>query len=67
MNIYLNNKPQEILMPSSIADVLQALNIVSQKGIAIAVNQNVISHQEWDVYELKPDDKVMLIKATQGG
>jgi len=67
MNIYINNKIQEIAGQPKITDALHALNIVSQKGIAIAINNNVIPRSEWESYALQADDKLTLIKATQGG
>jgi sulfur carrier protein len=67
MNIYVNNKMQEIQGQPKIADALASLNIVSQKGIAIAINNNVVPKAEWDTYELQHDDKLTLIRATQGG
>ena len=38
-----------------------------QNGIAIAVNENVIPKKEWTNYLLKEHDKILIIKATQGG
>ena len=67
MNIYINNKLQELPGKSKITDALDALNITAQKGIAIAINNNVIPHTEWETHLLQPEDKVILIKATQGG
>ena len=67
MDIYINSKQQELPGNARITDALTTLNIVSQKGIAIAVNNNVIPRQEWDTYILQPEDKMTLIKATQGG
>jgi len=67
MNIYLNNTPQEIQASSTITNVLGSLNIPAQKGVAIAVNNNVIPRAEWEAHILMAEDKVTLIKATQGG
>ena len=67
MNIYVNNKVQEIQGRPKVTDALASLNIISQKGIAIAVNNMVIPKAEWDNYELQHDDQVTLIRATQGG
>jgi len=67
MNIYVNNKMQEIQGQPKITDALASLNIVSQKGIAIAINNNVVPKTEWDNYILQDEDKVTLIRATQGG
>jgi sulfur carrier protein len=51
---------------SSLASLLAQLNI-SQKGIAIAVNNQIISKTEWDRHELAEGENVLIIKATQGG
>lgn len=67
MNIYVNNTLQEIAGQPKIADALHSLNIVAQKGIAIAINNNVIPKAEWETYALQAEDKVTLIRATQGG
>ena len=67
MNIYVNNKLQEPPGQAKIKDALHALDITTQKGIAIAINNNVIPRAEWDAYVLQAEDKMTLIKATQGG
>ncbi len=45
------------------ADVLQQ----PAKGLAIAVNEEIIPKADWESYCLKPGDQIILIKATQGG
>jgi sulfur carrier protein len=67
MNIYVNNVVQVLPVQSSITDALGAINITAQKGIAIAVNNEVVPRAEWEIYSLQPDDKITLIRATQGG
>ena len=41
--------------------------MLSTTGIALAVNEKVVPKKEWEKFELKENDKVLLIKATQGG
>ena len=67
MNIYINNTSQELQEHAKINDALTALDITTQKGIAVAINNNVIPRAEWEAYILQPEDKMTLIKATQGG
>ena len=67
MEITFNNRSQQILEQSSIRTILNDLIGEKQKGIAVAVNETVISKTKWDNYVLQPDDKVLVIKATQGG
>ena len=51
----------------TLADVLPLLEILRPDGIAIAVNDNVIPREEWAGYRLEANDKVFVIRATQGG
>ena len=51
----------------TLADVLPLLEILRPDGIAIAVNDNVIPKGEWSEYRLEANDKVFVIRATQGG
>ena len=67
MNIYVNNKAIGLSEESVIADALQSLSIAPQKGMALAVNSQVIPMQQWTTYTLSEGDKIMIIKATQGG
>ena len=67
MDIYINSNLQQLLAEATITDALTHLSITSHKGIAIAVNNNVIPRIEWETYLLKSEDKMTLIKATQGG
>lgn len=66
MNITVNNNTQVLTDASSIETMVTQLEIES-KGIAIAVNQTVISKSEWSKTQLKENDNVTIIKATQGG
>lgn len=38
-----------------------------QNGIAVALNYAVIPKSEWKNIQLKSQDKLLIIKATQGG
>tara|TARA_R110002072_G_scaffold114541_9_gene244628 strand:- start:1391 stop:1594 length:204 start_codon:yes stop_codon:yes gene_type:complete len=39
----------------------------NKNGIAIAVNQNIIAKDDWPKTQIKNDDQILIIKATQGG
>jgi sulfur carrier protein len=67
MDVYINSNLQQLQDNAKIVDALASLNINAQKGIAIAINNNVIPRQEWATHDLAPGDKITLIKATQGG
>jgi len=38
-----------------------------QNGIAVAINQTVVSKKEWNTFSLSPSDDILIITATQGG
>lgn len=66
MEIIINNKLTTIQNPS-LTLLVEDLFGDKTKGIAIAVNQNIIPKTEWQNTVLKEQDKIMIIKATQGG
>ena len=66
MTINVNNKPQSISGNSSVSALLEQLNIVSV-GIAIAVNNEIVSKEKWSDTLLQKEDRVTIIQATQGG
>jgi sulfur carrier protein len=66
MEITINNETK-IIDQSNLLSVISSVLGDKTKGIAVAVNQTVIPKTSWETTELKENDKVMIIKATQGG
>lgn len=67
MNIYLNDKPTKIEDGLTILSLLKTMDILSFQGVAIGLNDSVVPRNEWDSKKLKENDKVLLIRASQGG
>jgi len=67
MNIAFNDQICHIKDRTSIRFILNDRLGDQQKGIAVAVNETVVPREQWDTYELQNNDKVLVIKATQGG
>jgi sulfur carrier protein len=67
MNILINQQPRDIPDPCSLEQLLTQVLGIPVAGLAVAVDQTVIPSTDWPVYMLSPADKVMLIRATQGG
>lgn len=67
MIIWVNKQPQEVIFPISLQQLMQQLNKAEQKGIAVALHQKVIPKERWDRTNLKEEDKITIITATQGG
>jgi len=67
MKVLLNNKPQEVADHPTLSQALRSLQVHALNGVAVAVNNTVIQKEDWDSYFLQPNDRVVLVKASQGG
>lgn len=67
MEVTINNQNYLLKEACSIEQMLAAVISTETNGLAIAVNQTIISRSLWDTYLLNPGDQIILIKATQGG
>ncbi len=67
MNIFFNSKAIETENDALLITVLQANDIASKKGIAVAVNNTVVKREDWKSCILSENDKVIVISATKGG
>ena len=66
MDLLVNHKSQKLLTGNKLSELLLQLNM-DTRGIAVAVNNIVISKSDWNNYELNDKDKITIIRATQGG
>jgi sulfur carrier protein len=67
MEISINQQRTEIPEHFSVEELLNRLYTGSASGMAIAINHAIIPKKQWPVHMLRPDDQIILIKATQGG
>ena len=68
MQISVNGKDKSFQAQDlSLEKVLHSENIFNSDGIAVAVNENIISNKEWKDYLIQDHDKIIIIKAVQGG
>ncbi|MGZ4033548.1 MAG: sulfur carrier protein ThiS [Bacteroidia bacterium] len=65
--IYINDKSHPFEKETSLSELFQSLNMDISKGIAVALNNKVIPRAEWGNNIVNKNDKIILIKATQGG
>jgi sulfur carrier protein len=65
--IYINDKEHPFENAASLADLFRSLEMDIGKGVAVAINNKVIPRGEWVSHCVKPGDKLILIRATQGG
>jgi len=66
MNINVNHKPKNITEASSLDTLLNELQI-NKQGIAVAINNQIITKKQWVETQLNENDNVTIIQATQGG
>lgn len=66
MFIYINQEQKEVDKNLSLLSLAQS-TLNSLNGLAIAVNNSVIPKSEWASYTVLENDKLLFIKATQGG
>ena len=67
MIVFINNKNCVLHADANLTMALEQNGILTQKGIAVAVNNAVIPKAEWQTKTLTENDKITIIRATQGG
>ena len=67
MTIFINDELTEFQQSPKIIDILTKLQIFEVQGIAVAINDEVIPKVNWEKIALQKNDRLMLIRATQGG
>jgi sulfur carrier protein len=65
--IYINDKAYSLGESKTLVDLFKQLNISLENGMALAVNNKVIPKSSWKNQAIYPNDKILLIKASQGG
>jgi sulfur carrier protein len=67
MTVFVNSNPVTLTTVATLQYILEQQHLHEQRGIAVAVNNNVIPKTEWQQKALNDNDKITIIKATQGG
>jgi len=65
--ILVNDRPQPFVPGTTLLAVVQGLGLADRKGVAVAVNAAVVPRSAWAERRLAPDDRLIVIQATQGG
>ena len=67
MNIRVNDQPRSVSNDTALAELANALGLGERKGVAIAINDEVVPRAVWAGRRLVEGDCVLVIQATQGG
>lgn len=66
MDIKVNNKAMSVADGISLQQLAKELDL-PEKGVAVAVNNQMIPRQEWSGKTLTINDQIVVIKAACGG
>ncbi|MFI3269002.1 MAG: sulfur carrier protein ThiS [Rikenellaceae bacterium] len=66
MDISLNNAAVKLEDGATITALLAAQSI-AETGVAVALNNRIVTRVEWATTEISDGDKVTVIQATYGG
>ncbi|GAB2768251.1 hypothetical protein GCM10027275_08500 [Rhabdobacter roseus] len=67
MEVFINHQPFPVSEQDTLLTLLAAHHLAERKGIAVAVNDTVVTRPDWGTFPLSPNDQITLIRATQGG
>ena len=67
MRLNINNEIREISDVENMEDILKKISPDIFNGIAVAVNEQVIPKSDWKKFLPKENDRILIIKASQGG
>ncbi len=67
MLVYVNEHEYSVNDKCNINFLLDNIDLKKKKGIAVAVNYEVISKDKWNEVYLSENDRIIIISATKGG
>ena len=68
MKLIINGESTELPEDIVVSGVLESLGIsTDHRGIAVAVNEQIVPRSEWGTRRLAEEDRVEIVHAVQGG
>jgi sulfur carrier protein len=67
MTVFVNDQPRTLATGAQLADLLRELGLAERKGVAIAINDEVVPRSTWPTRALAEGERILVIQATQGG
>ena len=67
LTIRINDEPRTLAGPTMLDALVRELGLAGRKGVAIAVNNCVVPRATWPERALAEGDRVLVIRAAQGG
>ena len=66
MTLTVNGEQSPVAAPITVAELLRAID-APERGVAVAVDAEVVPRSEWDTHELADGQSVEVLTAVQGG
>jgi sulfur carrier protein len=68
VNVTLNGERRELGDRASVREVVAAIGAAPDaRGVAVAIDGEVVPRGEWDATELRDGQRVEVVQAVQGG
>jgi sulfur carrier protein len=67
LEVFVNDRPHALAGAPTLGALMGELGIAGKKGVAAAVNGDVVPRASWETRGLSGGDRVLVIRATQGG
>jgi sulfur carrier protein len=68
VRVLINGDPAELESGATVLAVVEALELPAQgRGVAVAVDSEVVPRSRWSEHELSEDARVEVVRAVQGG
>jgi sulfur carrier protein len=67
MTVFVNDQPRTLATGAKLAELLRELGLADRKGVAIAINDEVVPRASWPTRPLADGERILVIQATQGG
>jgi sulfur carrier protein len=67
MKVKLNAGWLELDEEHHLIALLKKLSLDEKKGMAVAVNADVVPRKKWSEFKLNENDEIIIIEAAQGG
>ena len=68
MRVVLNGRDAELAEGATVRAAVDALDLPApERGVAVAVDAEVVPRTQWDTHELNEGARVEVLRAIQGG
>jgi sulfur carrier protein len=68
MRVVLNGNPSELPDGATLRAAVESLDLpAAGRGVAVAVDAEVVPRAEWDAHELTDGARIEVLRAIQGG